>query len=84
MATGTVILIDEARSRFLLRLHQASIFSVFSLRSDVGIAIGDEVRGNLSAMGPQKIRHVRQELTIRVFGETGPCTEEQGVRRMAT
>lgn len=70
---GRVIAVNPGRATFIVEIDGGD-FAVFELIDSVSISIGDEVQGNLEALGSEQLVHLTTRKAFSAFGQSGPSS----------
>lgn len=73
MQTGTVTKINPTRGMFIVAINGGD-YAVFELLDSIDLAIGDQLQGNLNALGSEELLHLGQRCNFSVFGQSGPSS----------
>jgi hypothetical protein len=73
MNTGTITEISPRGIMFIVAIDQGD-WAVFELLDSIDLAIGDRIKGKLSALGSEELLHLGQGQTFSAFGQSGPSS----------
>lgn len=73
MAHGTIVGINHGTGMFAVQDGGGQL-AVFELLDSIDLEIGDQVAGDLEALGSEDFFHVRTDETFSVYGQSGPCS----------
>jgi len=73
MQAGTIIAINPQRGMFIVAIEGGD-HAVFELLDGIDLAVGDQVKGDLHALGGDDLLHVGQRRRFSVYGQSGPSS----------
>lgn len=73
MQTGTVVALNPQRGMFIVEIHDGD-YAVFELLDGIDLHVGDQVRGDLEALGSEELMHLEQKQRFSAYGQSGPSS----------
>ncbi len=67
---GTVLAVNNRKGMFIVEIENGE-FAVFELLDSIEITVGDELQGDLCALGSGTLLHATQRKTFSVYGQSG-------------
>lgn len=73
MFTGTIVEISRRGVMFIVHVDGGD-FAVFELLDSIALEVGQQVRGDLDALGSEDFFHLEEQTMFQVYGQTGPSS----------
>lgn len=73
MNRGRIFQVNLQRGMVIVEIESRD-FAVFEILDGIELEVGDEVGGNLEALGGEQLRHLESGRGFSAYGQTGPSS----------